>query len=243
MDAALAQLRAEGFNVRDEDVARLSPLGYELINVLGRYAFTLPETVARGQLRPLRDPRSATDEPDEPGLTWLFRSVAPQTSSSQPDKRDAPPAYDVPRPGRRRSGRGRRCLPAPSAGGPRRRSPNLPLRGCSPTPRLASSGAPAPPPKCGWAGSNPRGGCRPGVSSTVTCSSVAVISPSPFLWHMLGTNRPGVTLALRPLKNAGLIGRSRGQVTVPDGAGLEAAADGSRGAPEAECARLFGPPR
>ena len=68
MDAALAQLRAEGHEVRDEDVARLSPLGFELINMLGRYAFTLPETVARGELRPLRDP-SAADEPDEPALT------------------------------------------------------------------------------------------------------------------------------------------------------------------------------
>ena len=68
MDAALAQLRAEGHEVRDEDVARLSPLGFEHINMLGRYAFTLPETVARGELRPLRDP-SAADEPDEPALT------------------------------------------------------------------------------------------------------------------------------------------------------------------------------
>jgi hypothetical protein len=30
MDAALAELRAEGFDVRDEDVARLSPLGHGL---------------------------------------------------------------------------------------------------------------------------------------------------------------------------------------------------------------------
>lgn len=66
MDVALAQLWAEGFDVRGEDVARLSPLRYEHINMLGRYAFTLPETVARGEGRPLRDPRSAADEPDEP---------------------------------------------------------------------------------------------------------------------------------------------------------------------------------
>ena len=26
--------------------------------MLGRYAFTLPETVARGELRPLRDPNA-----------------------------------------------------------------------------------------------------------------------------------------------------------------------------------------
>jgi hypothetical protein len=43
MDAALDRLRAEGHPVRDEDVARLSPLGFEHINMLGRYAFTLPE--------------------------------------------------------------------------------------------------------------------------------------------------------------------------------------------------------
>ena len=48
--------------MRDEDVARLSPLGFEHINTLDRYAFTLPEMVARGELRPLRDPATADDE-------------------------------------------------------------------------------------------------------------------------------------------------------------------------------------
>jgi TnpA family transposase len=62
MDAALDQLRTEGFVVRDEDVARLSPLIHEHINMLGRYAFTLPEPVARGELRPLRSPVLADDE-------------------------------------------------------------------------------------------------------------------------------------------------------------------------------------
>ena len=62
MDAALAQLRAEGFPVRDEDVARLSPLGFAHINMLGRYAFVLPEAVARGELRPLRDPSYIGDD-------------------------------------------------------------------------------------------------------------------------------------------------------------------------------------
>ena len=69
MDAALTRLRAEGHDVRDEDVARLSPLGFEHINMLGRYAFVLPDTVARGELRPLRDPRTHDAEPDEPTLT------------------------------------------------------------------------------------------------------------------------------------------------------------------------------
>jgi TnpA family transposase len=64
MDAALNQLIAEGHEARPEDVARLSPLGLKHINMLGRYAFTLPDIVARGELRPLRDPRTAgVDEP------------------------------------------------------------------------------------------------------------------------------------------------------------------------------------
>ena len=37
---------------------RVSPLAHRHINFLGRYAFTLPEAVARGELRPLRDPNS-----------------------------------------------------------------------------------------------------------------------------------------------------------------------------------------
>jgi len=64
MDAALDQLRAEGHEVLAEDVARLSPLSFKHINMLGRYAFTLPDTVARGELRPLRNPATAAiDEP------------------------------------------------------------------------------------------------------------------------------------------------------------------------------------
>jgi Tn3 transposase DDE domain len=59
MDAALDRLRSEEYDIRPEDVARLSPLGHKHINMLGRYAFTLPDTVARGELRPLRDPHAA----------------------------------------------------------------------------------------------------------------------------------------------------------------------------------------
>ena len=69
MDAALNQLRAEGFDVRPEDVARLSPLGFEHIDMLGRYAFTLPDAVARGELRPLRNPAAQGADTDETALT------------------------------------------------------------------------------------------------------------------------------------------------------------------------------
>ena len=53
MEAALNHLRATGVTVKDEDVARLSPLVSEHINLLGRYQFQLSEAVARGELRPL----------------------------------------------------------------------------------------------------------------------------------------------------------------------------------------------
>ncbi len=41
-----------------DDVARLSPLLHEHVNMLGRYDFTLSESIAAGQLRPLRNPES-----------------------------------------------------------------------------------------------------------------------------------------------------------------------------------------
>ncbi|MEU0634015.1 Tn3 family transposase, partial [Streptomyces sp. NPDC005989] len=59
MDAAVNQLRADGFDVRDEDVARLSPFVRHHINMLGRYSFQLPELP--GGLRPLRDPDAAEE--------------------------------------------------------------------------------------------------------------------------------------------------------------------------------------
>ncbi len=56
MDAALAQLRSNGNEVDPADVAHLSPLGYSHLNMLGRYSFSMPETVRLGHLRPLREP-------------------------------------------------------------------------------------------------------------------------------------------------------------------------------------------
>ncbi len=56
MEAVLNQLRAEGHPVIEADVARLSPLLHEHINMLGRYSFSVPDSVAKGGLRPLRDP-------------------------------------------------------------------------------------------------------------------------------------------------------------------------------------------
>jgi hypothetical protein len=59
MDAAVTQLREDGFEVRDEDVARLPPFVRHHINMLGRCSFQLPDLP--GGLRPLRAP-DATDD-------------------------------------------------------------------------------------------------------------------------------------------------------------------------------------
>src|ERR1041385_2748732 len=52
INAALEQLASEGYAVRPEDVARLSPPVFDHINLLGRYAFSVPDSVAHGLLRP-----------------------------------------------------------------------------------------------------------------------------------------------------------------------------------------------
>jgi hypothetical protein len=58
--AGVAKLRADGFEVREEDVARLSPFVRQHINMLGRYSFQPPELP--GGMRPLRDPDTSGDE-------------------------------------------------------------------------------------------------------------------------------------------------------------------------------------
>jgi TnpA family transposase len=62
LDAALARLRASGYPVRDEDVARLSAYVRRHLNVHGHYSFQLPE-LAAGR-RALRDPHGPQDEAD-----------------------------------------------------------------------------------------------------------------------------------------------------------------------------------
>lgn len=66
IDAAVTQLKAEGHEIRDEDIARLSPLKHRNLNVLGRYSFTA-STPAAGALRPLRDPDATVLDDDEDG--------------------------------------------------------------------------------------------------------------------------------------------------------------------------------
>nr|WP_179419790.1 Tn3 family transposase [Streptomyces sp. TLI_235] len=59
LDAAAKQLAADGFPVTNDLLARLSPLQFDHINFLGRYAFTASQP-AQG-LRPLRDPVTTVD--------------------------------------------------------------------------------------------------------------------------------------------------------------------------------------
>jgi hypothetical protein len=55
MDAAISKLKETCQELKPEDLARLSPLGYKHINMLGRYSFSLPESVQQGELRLLRE--------------------------------------------------------------------------------------------------------------------------------------------------------------------------------------------
>ena len=61
MNAALEKLRAQGYPVLDEDVARLSPFVREHLNVVGKYSFLLPD-LGEGGFRELRDPDAEDDE-------------------------------------------------------------------------------------------------------------------------------------------------------------------------------------
>src|SRR5437660_9158266 len=61
MNRALEEMRARGMKIEPSDVERLSPLGYDHINLLGRYTFSLSEEIRQGAFHPLREP----EEPDE----------------------------------------------------------------------------------------------------------------------------------------------------------------------------------
>ena len=59
MQEAIQQAKADGTDIRNDDLAHLSPLIWRHLNFLGRYDFSLPDTVRNGGLRPLRNPNSA----------------------------------------------------------------------------------------------------------------------------------------------------------------------------------------
>ena len=54
MQAAIEALRAEGMEVRDEDLVHISPARFEHINRYGKYRFDVEAGQRRKGLRPLR---------------------------------------------------------------------------------------------------------------------------------------------------------------------------------------------
>ena len=61
LNAALNYLRQTGFAVREEDIERLSPLVSHHINFVGKYHFSLPDEVKRGELRPFHNPNDVVN--------------------------------------------------------------------------------------------------------------------------------------------------------------------------------------
>ena len=56
MQQALDQLAAQGYEIRRDDIRRLSPLAYEHLTLTGRYRVILAEAIRRGEYRPLKTP-------------------------------------------------------------------------------------------------------------------------------------------------------------------------------------------
>ncbi|WP_367605643.1 Tn3 family transposase [Legionella sp. W05-934-2] len=63
MDAARNYLEQKSVLIREEDEARLSPLQYGHINVLGHYSFVLNEKVMQGELRPFNQLADNIEDP------------------------------------------------------------------------------------------------------------------------------------------------------------------------------------
>lgn len=66
IDAAVTRLRAEGHDLEEENIARLSPLKHRILNLCGRYSFAA-STPAADALRPLRNPDTQELDEDDDG--------------------------------------------------------------------------------------------------------------------------------------------------------------------------------
>jgi TnpA family transposase len=99
LDAAVARLRAEDHGIKDEDVARLSPLKDRHINFLGRYRFNIQAGGPGQGLRPVRDPDAVEDTEDEDrhapaagAVRWTRKD--PRTTPRSCPPADTPPPLD-----------------------------------------------------------------------------------------------------------------------------------------------------
>lgn len=61
MRDVLEHIERQGKTLKDEDIARLSPLSHKHVNMLGHYSFTLTKQVLNGELRPLKQPSDQED--------------------------------------------------------------------------------------------------------------------------------------------------------------------------------------
>jgi TnpA family transposase len=116
LDAALAALRASGYDVRDEDVGRLSPLGFRHVNFLGRYSFSNPrwERCASSVTPPPLTTRTMTrtatwrrDATRAKILRFVVRRRTQRMSSLLVGERRAASLARQPRPRRASAARGR----------------------------------------------------------------------------------------------------------------------------------------
>jgi TnpA family transposase len=64
MNRALEEMQERGMKTLPEDVERLSPLGYDHINLLGRYTFSLSDEIRQGAFHPLRELEETEQEPE-----------------------------------------------------------------------------------------------------------------------------------------------------------------------------------
>jgi TnpA family transposase len=77
MAAAIEQLRAEGYPVRDEDIAHFSPARFEHINLYGKYSFEIATSSrTHFRLHPLRTPARAAVHHSTPARSKI-RSILP----------------------------------------------------------------------------------------------------------------------------------------------------------------------
>ena len=84
LDAAIRKLRAQGYQVREEDMARLSPFVSQHLGVHGTYSFVLPD-LAPGAIRDLRDPDA--DRRGRRVSAWRAVSRPPARPPWRPSRR------------------------------------------------------------------------------------------------------------------------------------------------------------
>ncbi len=83
MNRALEEMRTRGMKIEPSDVERLSPLGYDHINLLGRYTFSLSEEIRQGAFHPLRELAETEQEATQQEETQEQVTETPQTGQEE----------------------------------------------------------------------------------------------------------------------------------------------------------------